>query len=213
MLGSGSFPHYVPRSKLVFDPLRGGWVQPQVHRAGQERAKPPHLEAGSSPTGKHVPHHYEERHFGDWKLDMKSEQALGLAPPDWSVSSAMDDTGPNGQAMFDARFFGQAMGRARGGYSMIADARGMEFTAGKLEKAKNMDSDFFAEDMSDETALAKASAEKNKFGNNTNFSSFGNTDMALAQMSQLQRRQMDKDGDGQLSAAELTAHGFDNDLR
>ena len=64
---------------------------------------------------------------------MKAEEALGLAPKAWSVSSAMDDQRPNGQALLDARFFGQAMGRARGGYSMVADSRGMEFTAGKLE--------------------------------------------------------------------------------
>lgn len=84
------------------------------------------------------------------------------------VSSAMDDTRPNGQALFDARFHGNAMGRARGGYSMMADARGMEFTSGKLEKAENLDSNFFAEDMADETAAAEASAEKNKYGCNTN---------------------------------------------
>lgn len=33
-------------------------------------------------------------------------------------------------------------------------------------------------------------------------------DLALAQMSKLQRKQIDKDGDGHFSAAELAAHGF-----
>ena len=42
------------------------------------------------------------KHYGDWQLDLKGEQTLGLAPPDWSVSSAMNDTRPNGQALFDA---------------------------------------------------------------------------------------------------------------
>ena len=57
---------------------------------------------------------------------------------------------------------------------------------GKLEKAVNMDSDFFAEDMSDETALAKDSAEKNKFGNNTNMAVFQSDELAKAGMSALQ---------------------------
>ena len=91
---------------------------------------------------------------------------------------------------------------------MIADARGMEFASGKLTKAVNMDSDFFAADMADETAAAEKSADLNKYGNNTNFSSFDDNSMMLAQMSKLQRKQMDKDGDGNLDAAELAAHGF-----
>lgn len=37
---------------------------------------------------------------------------------------------------------------------------------------------------------------------------FSNPDLALAQMSKLQRKQLDKDGDGQFSAAELAASGF-----
>ena len=38
--------------------------------------------------------------------------------------------------------------------------------------------------------------------------SYGSPDLALAQMSQLQRKQLDKDGDGIFSAAELAASGF-----
>ena len=171
---------------MIFDAMRGGWVQPDVHRAGQSRAAPPHWEAPPA-KGKRDPSHYELKHYGDWQLDMKSEQKLGLAPADWSVSSAMSDTRPNGRAMFDARFHGNAMGRARGGYSMMADARGMEFTAGKLTAAENLDSNFFAADMADETAAAEASAEKNKFGNNTNFSVFQSGELAMSGMSALQQ--------------------------
>jgi len=222
------------RTQMVFDPSRGGWVQPgEDQRAGQERKMPPHWESPPTssppvPRGRVTPaqlsnmplaqrpqrtKHFEDRHVGSWKLDLQREQELGLAPPNWSTSSSMNDARPNGKALFDARFSGNAMGRAAGGYSMIADARGMEFTAGKLEAAQNMDSNFFASDMADETAAAEQSAMANKFGNNTNLSSFGSADLALSQMSQLQRRQMDADGDGTLSAAELSAHGFDTDLR
>jgi hypothetical protein len=153
--------------------------------------------------------HFESRHDVDgWKLDMRAEIELGLAPPEWSTSSQMDDTRPNGKSLFDARFSGNAMGRARGGYSMMADARGMEATAGKLQKAVNMDSNWFAADMADETAAAELSAEANKLGNNTNIGATVSVDAALAQMSMLQRKQLDKDGDGQYSAEELKAYGI-----
>ena len=221
---------------------------------------PPHWMQGvKHPTGlKYSPsrtHHFEEPHVASWKLDLKSETNLGLAPADWSVSSKMDDERPNGKSLFDARFHGNAMGRARGGYSMMADARtlsldlthhapplvsllpgwllpcvlarrcvpssdhlpphlccalagGMEATAGKLTRAENLDSNWFATDMADETAAAATSAELNKLGNNTNLDSHGNLDLVLANMSQLQRRQMDKDGDGQYSAEELKKAGI-----
>ena len=105
-LGFGSAPHYVPRSKLVFDPMRGGWVQPDQHRAGQDRQLPSNYSVGdavtqsalqpapNAPTNlrpyerRRQPEHYEQRHHGEWQLALKAEQELGLAPPDWSVSSA-----------------------------------------------------------------------------------------------------------------------------
>jgi len=203
-LGFGAYPHFVPRSKMVFDPVRGGWVQPDAHRAGQERQLPANLvkamshssymqPAINAPEGmkpfekRRQPEHFENRHQGEWTLAMQQEQQLGLAPPDWSVSSAMADTRPNGRAMFDARFYGQAMGRARGGYSMVGDARGMEFTAGKLTAAESVDANDFAFDMADETAAGAASAEKNAMGNNTNLDSFDGNALALANMSALQR--------------------------
>lgn len=95
---------------------------------------------------------------------------------------------------------------------MMQDARGIA-NAGGTEKALNMDSNFFAEDMADETAAGNESAIKNQYGTNTNLTSFDGPDMMLAQMSQLQKRQMDKDGDGKLSDAELRANGFDTDMR
>lgn len=153
--------------------------------------------------------HHEAIHYGDsWMLDMKKETELGIAPKDWSTTSQMNDERPNGRSIFDARFHHNAMGRARGGHSMTWDPTGVAAQRGKLQKAVNMDSAFFAEDMADETAAAEASADLNKYGNNTNMSSFQNNEMLLAQMSKLQRQQMDKDGDGNLDAAELAAHGF-----
>jgi hypothetical protein len=206
---------------MVFDPARGGWVQPDAARPNQTKAMPTHwatpieaVHGAHSPSkmdkwrqGEHT-HHFESRHESAWRLDMKAEVNLGLAPPEWSTSSQMNDIRPNGKALFDARFSGNAMGRARGGYSMMADARGMESTAGKLQKAENMDSSWFATDMADETAAAEASAELNKYGTNTNFGSVNSAEQALAQMSQLQRRQLDKDGDGNYSAEELKAFGL-----
>lgn len=198
------------REGMVFDPIRGGWVSDTVVRPGQARMLPSNYDKGASPPGgKGIPpKHIENVHEGPWKLDMKQEQELGLAPPDWSTSSQMNDPRPNGRAMFDARFYGNAMGRAAGGYSMLWDPVGVAQNEGKVAAAENMDSNFFATDMADETAAASASAEKNKYGNNTNYTSDDNHDLALAQMSKLQRRQMDADGDGQLSAAELAKHGF-----
>ena len=132
-------------------------------------------------------HHYEAKHYGkEWKLDMKKEVDLGLAPADWSTSSQMNDPRPNGRSIFDARFVESPMGRARGGRSMVWDPKGT-MNAGGTKKAENWDSNVFAEEMSDETAAGLASAEKNAMGNNTNLASFDNEALALAQMSALQR--------------------------
>lgn len=192
--------------RMHFDANRGGWVSGGIVRPGEEARLPRNYESGSIKAG--MGKHIENVHVGEWKLDMKREQELGLAPADWSTSSQMNDPRPNGRAMFDARFYGNAMGRAAGGYSMMWDPVGVAQKAGQVQAAVNMDSAFVASDMADETQAAAASAEKNKYGNNTNFDSFQSNEMMLAQMSQLQRRQMDKDGDGSLSAEELAAHGF-----
>lgn len=165
------------------------------------------------PVPKRMPHHYETRHYSEkWRLDMEDEAKLGIAPPMWSTTSQMNDPRPNGKSIFDARFVGSPMGRARGGRSMVWDPRGTANVGGPV-KAENRDSAWFANDMADETAAGNTSAIKNQFGQNTNFSVFDNADLALAQMSKLQKKLMDKDGDGQLSAEELRAHGFDTDLK
>lgn len=117
---------------------------------------------------------------------MKSEVDLGLVPANWSTSSQMNDPRPNGRSMFDARFIESPMGRARGGRSMVWDSRGTA-NAGKTQKAQNWDADVYALEMSDETAAAELSTEKNRFGNNTNMSVFQNNELALANMSALQR--------------------------
>ena len=131
--------------------------------------------------------HYETKHFSNqWRLDMKKEISLGLMPADWSTSSQMNDPRPNGRSMFDARFVESPMGRARGGRAMVWDARGTKH-AGGTKAAENWDSAAFAVEMSDETAAAEASADKNKFGNNTNMAVFQSNELATAGMSALQR--------------------------
>jgi len=206
---------------MVFDASKGGWVdssspkQPVLTQAIQRYESPSTGNAKHDKFNVHVSHtrHFEDRHMSpDWHLGMDKEIGLGLAPAHWSVSSAMDDQRPNGQALFDARFHQSAMGRARGGHSMVWSGAGVA-NSGPLKAAENWDSNAFATEMKEETAAGADSASKNQFGNNTNLSSFSGADLALAQMSALQRRQMDKDGDGQLSAEELRAHGFDTDLR
>lgn len=159
------------------------------------------------------PHHYETRHYSEkWRLDMEDEAKLGIAPPMWSTTSQMNDPRPNGKSLFDARFVSSPMGRARGGRSMVWDPRGTANVGGPV-RAENRDSAWFAADMADETAAGNQSAIANQYGQNTNLSVFDNADLALAQMSKLQKKLMDKDGDGQLSAEELRANGFDTDLK
>ena len=95
---------------------------------------------------------------------------------------------------------------------MVWDPRGTAH-AGGTKKAENKDSAWFAADMADETAAAAQSAVANQYGTNSNLTVFDNADLALAQMSKLQKKLMDKDGDGQLSAEELKANGFDTDMK
>ena len=171
---------------------------------------PPNPNLSPNPRAR-APIHFESRHYNKWTLDMATEETLGLSPPMWSTTTGeMGGKGarPLGKSLFDARFHDNAMGRARGGYSLLRDARGVGATAGELRAAENMDSNYFALDMADETSAASVSAEKNKFGDNTQFSTYDDNSLALSQMSQLQRRQLDKDGDGILEADELAAHGF-----
>jgi hypothetical protein len=134
---------------------------PAVYRAVQPEQRRRENEPSPKAKTARSPSHYEEVHHGaKWQLAMTDEVKLGLAPADWSTSSQMNDKRPNGQSLFDARFNRSPMGRARGGHSLVWDPRGMPH-AGGAKKAQNMDANVFAADMSDETAIAKASAERN----------------------------------------------------
>ena len=93
-----------------------------------------------------------------WRLDMKAEIDHGFAPADWSVSSKMNDPRPGGRHLFDARFVHSPMARLRSTKGQaIWDPRGIVSGADPMAAA---------EDMKDETAAAKISAEANKIENN-----------------------------------------------
>jgi len=129
---------------MSFDPVLGGWASIDAHKSSH-RAKspakhPPHWEqppAGYSPPrlrDKHI----EKPHYGEFRLSMKTEIDLGIAPADWSVTSAMNDPRPLGRPMFDARFVESPVGRARGGRSMGWTPVGTA-DAGMTTKAENVD--------------------------------------------------------------------------
>ena len=151
-LSYGAAPHGVPREAMVFDAALGGWISnPEVANALRLPAAPDGLPLWTAPTGL-TPKgkstsdgkHFEIVHQGGWKLDMAKEVELGLVPPDWSVTSKMDDSRPNGKGIFDARFIESPVGRAAAGRSMVWDARGTAH-AGKTEKAQNWDAGAMAE--------------------------------------------------------------------
>ena len=105
-LAFGAAPHGVPKDKMIFDPLRGGWVR-EDDKYGRPAvpnkaalSPPKWMEADPfAPKIKNstkLPRardklvdskHFENAHYGDHRLDMLTEVDLGLAPPDWSVSS------------------------------------------------------------------------------------------------------------------------------
>jgi len=155
----GAAPHVVPREEYVFDPVTGGWHEPQMpstaqnpalHRAGSPPINPiPRIAPGSmlSVSPGKVPRSREKTieskaqgtiHYGEYKLDQAKEVSLGILPPDWSVTSSMSDTRPNGRAQFDARFIEAPVGRARGGRSMEWTPVGTA-DAGATQKAKDLD--------------------------------------------------------------------------
>jgi hypothetical protein len=77
-------PPKIASEKLVFDPNRGGWVsETGIARPGQARQLPSNYEKPAE-RGEGSKH-FENVHVGEWMLDMKREQALGLAPKDWST--------------------------------------------------------------------------------------------------------------------------------
>lgn len=156
--------------------------------------------------------HYESPHYSDgFTLDMKKQEDLGLMPPAWSVTSAMKDERPNGKPQFDARFLNTPMGRARAGRSIVWDPRGT-VNAGGTQRLENIDITL---------AMAKKYAEMtNKAAESAYFAEYydgvntlgddganAQMDLQLAQMSKLQKKQMDKDGDGKLSLEEMEAQG------
>lgn len=157
--------------------------------------------------------HYESPHTGDgFTLDMKKQEELGLMPPPWSVSSAMNDARPNGKPQFDARFLNSPMGRARAGQSIVWDPRGIA-SAGGTQKIENID--ISLEMAKKHATMTNKAAESAMFaeyydGVNTlgDDGARAQIDLQIAQMSKLQRKQMDKDGDGQLSIEEMEAQGF-----
>jgi hypothetical protein len=100
-----------------------------------------------------------------WRLDMRDEVALGLAPPMWSTSSQMNDPRPNGCSIFDARFYQSPMGRSRASGGRIWDPNAIvsaQGTTGKIG-AESLDARAFAADMADETSTASKSL--GSFGN------------------------------------------------
>ena len=106
------------------------------------------------------------------------------------------------------------MGRARGGRSMAWDPRGT-VNAGGTAKAQSVDSLTFADKNREMTNKSAASAMYADYYDGIQLKEDGShnqVDFALAQMSQLQKRQLDKDGDGKFSQSELKAYGFDTGL-
>lgn len=160
--------------------------------------------------------HFEHRHVSSrWRMDMGEETRLGLVPADWSTTSSMSDPRPNGRQIFDARFSGTPMGRARAGRSMAWDPRGT-MNAGGTRAFANIDIvNEMAKKHAAKVAAGTKAAQYAEYYDGVQLKGGGQggvsyTDMALAQMSQLQRRQLDKDGDGSISSVELKRAGFSN---
>lgn len=143
--------------------------------------------------------HFESPHHSKkWRLDLADESRLGLAPPMWSTTSQMNDPRPLGVSLFDARFRHHAMGRARSGRNIAWDPRGTTH-AGATQKAQNMDAVAAASANAEMTNKSAQSAYYAEYfdGINTIGDDGANAqaDLMIAQMSKLQRRQLDKDGD------------------
>lgn len=98
-------------------------------------------------------------------FSLAQEESMGLVPSRWSVSSAMNDTRPNGRSIFDARFCDSPMGRARASGGVIIDPRALvsPFGTTGTKGAHSLDATIFAADMKDETDAAALSEKK--FGN------------------------------------------------
>lgn len=138
----GAAPHHVTKELMFFDPLIGGWASVDAHKSTHRAKSPAKPNPNYIPPPNGVPRlrdkHIERPHYGTFGLDMKKEIELGLAPVDWSVSSAMNDPRPLGRPVFDARFVEAPMGRARGGRNMAWTPVGTA-DAGLTTKAENID--------------------------------------------------------------------------
>lgn len=172
---------------------------------GAERAK-------SAPTMRPRTQHFEQPHFADrWRLDLRDETRLGIVPAEWSTSSQMNDPRPNGVSIFDARFASSPMGRARAGRSLVWDPRGTA-NAGQAAKVPSVDITIaYAKMHAAKTKVAaKQAHDAEHFDGIQTFgqSEAAMTQIALAQMSAMQRATIDKDGDGRVSMKELQADGF-----
>ena len=106
-LAFGAAPHFVLKQRMEFDPMKGGWIAPtakdSTHRANSAPNPPPHWAA---PTPGYSPprlrdKHIEKPHYGEFRLDMKTEVDLGIMPPKWSTTSKMDDPRPLGKQLFE----------------------------------------------------------------------------------------------------------------
>jgi len=156
--------------------------------------------------------HYESPHYSDGHtLDMKKQEDLGLMPPAWSVTSAMKDERPNGKPQFDARFLNTPMGRARAGRSIVWDPRGT-MNSGGPQRLENIDiTQVMAKKYAEMTNKAAESAYFAEYYDGVNTlgddGERAQIDLQLAQMSKLQKKQLDKDGDGSISVAEMEAQG------
>ena len=138
-------------------------TQPRLCRWQFLPARQPGSRFGSPQKNPSYPFAYPAT--DQWRLDMKVEMSMGLAPADWSVSSAMNDPRPNGRCIFDARFTDSPMGRARKSDGIIWDPRAVVSPLGTTGKrgAQHIDARAFASDMADETQAADKSL--GAFGN------------------------------------------------
>ena len=111
---SGSPPQVYPPKKDISH-FPAAWLTPvRGHETSPERR-----------DTSHKTKHFESPQIGEWKMDMKKEVELGLAPAEWSTTSKMNDPRPNGRGFFDARFIQSPVPRHNAGMKMSWDAQGL----------------------------------------------------------------------------------------
>lgn len=103
----GATPHQIMREEMVFDPVRGGWVSKRVGNGPQSPwannpSGPPPRQAANAFDSRFVTNntrHFESRHHGPFRHNLKEEVAAGIVPPDFSVSSKMKNPDPKGKGI------------------------------------------------------------------------------------------------------------------